>query len=111
MLTSLSTDPYARELRERNLKKIFGDIFIDVICLDTGADKDVSLINLAKKYQGNFWIEDKPENVMAGVDAGFKGILIEHGHNMDFQDTFVAKKWKDIYKLVTRNERDEKYRR
>jgi len=69
------------------------------------------LFELATKYPGNFWIEDKPENVMAGVDAGFKGILIEHGHNMDFQDTFVAKKWEDIYNLVTRHEHDENYRR
>ena len=111
VLTSLSLDPYAKELRIRNLNKIFGDCFIDVICLDTGADKNIALFELATKYPGNFWIEDKPENVMAGVDAGFKGILIEHGHNMDFQDTFVAKKWEDIYNLVTRHEQDENYRR
>lgn len=111
VLTSLSLDPYAKELRIRNLNKIFGDCFIDVICLETGADKNIALFELATKYMGNFWIEDKPENVMAGVDAGFKGILIEHGHNMDFQDTFVAKKWEDIYNLVTRHEQDENYRR
>jgi len=110
-VTSLSTDEYAKELRVRNLNKLFGDIFVDVICLDTGADKNEILANLSKKYTGNFWIEDKPENVMAGVDVGFKGILIEHGHNMDFQETFVAKKWEDIYNLVTRNEKDEEYRR
>lgn len=111
VLTSLSLDPYAKELRIRNLNKIFGDCFLDVICLETGADKNIALFELATKYMGNFWIEDKPENVMAGVDAGFKGILIQHGHNMDFQDTFVAKKWEDIYNLVTRHEQDENYRR
>ena len=111
VLTSLSLDPYAKELRIRNLNKCFGDIFVDVICLDTGADKNAELFELANKYAGNFWIEDKPENVMAGVDAGFKGILIEHGHNMGFEDTFVAKKWKDIYKLITRNEKDNGYTR
>ena len=42
-ITSLSLDPYAKYLRERNLKKLFGDAFIDVICLDTGADKDTIL--------------------------------------------------------------------
>ena len=110
-VTSLSTDEYAKELRVRNLNKLFGDIFVDVICLDTGADKNEILADLSKKYAGNFWIEDKPENVMAGVDVGFKGILIEHGHNMDFDGTFVAKKWEDIYNLITRNEKDEEYRR
>jgi len=111
VLTSLSLDPYAKELRIRNLNKIFGDIFLDVICLDTGADKDEALDQLAQKYQGNYWVEDKPENVMAGVDRGFTGILIEHGHNMGWEDTFVAKKWEDIYKLVTRNEKQEDYSR
>ena len=110
-VTSLSTDEYAKELRVRNLNKLFGDIFVDVICLDTGADKNEILADLSKKYAGNFWIEDKPENVMAGVDVGFKGILIEHGHNMDFDGTFVAKKWEDIYNLITRNEKVEEYRR
>jgi hypothetical protein len=111
VLTSLSLDPYAKELRIRNLNKIFGDIFLDVICLDTGADKDEALDQLAQKYQGNYWVEDKPENVMAGVDRGFTGILIEHGHNMGWEDTFVAKKWEDIYNLVTRNEKQEDYSR
>jgi hypothetical protein len=48
---------------------------------------------------------------MAGVDRGFTGILIEHGHNMGWEDTFVAKKWEDIYNLVTRNEKQEDYSR
>ena len=110
-VTSLSLDPYAKELRTRNLQKLFGDAFIDVICLDTGADKDEILMELKETYQGNYWIEDKPDNVMAGVDAGFTGILLEHGHNMGWEDTFVAKKWEDIYNLITRNEKQEDYSR
>jgi len=111
VLTSLSTDPYAQALRERNLKKIFGDYFVDVICLETGADKDEALAELAQKYQGNYWIEDKPENVEAGVKAGFQGILIEHGHNMNFDGSFVAKKWEDIYNLVVSSEKPQPYTR
>lgn len=111
VLTSLSTDPYAQALRERNLKKIFGDYFVDVICLETGADKDEALAELAQKYQGNYWIEDKPENVEAGVKAGFQGILIEHGHNMGYEDAFVAKKWEDIYNLVVSSEKTQPYTR
>lgn len=101
-VTSLSTDPYAKELRVRNLKKLFGDIFVDVICLDTGADKDEVLADLAKTYKGNWWIEDKPENIDAGNAVGFKGILVEHGHNMNWSgDAVVAKTWEEIYNVVT----------
>ena len=105
VLTSLSLDPYAKKLRIRNLKKIFGDCFKEVICLDTGADKDEALAQLSKKYKGCWWIEDKPANAEAGVRAGFKSILIEHGHNMNWQfdsdiDITVAKNWEAIYDTV-----------
>ena len=72
--------------------------FSKVICLDTGADKDEALERLAKKYKGSYWIEDKPVNPKAGVDVGFKGILMEHGHNMNKEvDGYVAKNWEDVY--------------
>ncbi len=108
VLTSLSLDPYAKMLRERNLKKIFGDCFKDVICLDTGADKDEALMELSKKYKDCWWIEDKPDNAVAGVGAGFRSILIEHGHNMDWKfedwlDITVAKTWEEIYDIVRQN--------
>lgn len=100
-VTSLSLDPYAHMLRERNLKKLFGDAFVEVICLDTGADKDEILAELSKKYQGNFWIEDKPENLKVGIECGFNGILMEHGHNMDHKEPgYVVKNWEEIYLYV-----------
>ena len=102
VLTSLSKNPYAQKLRKRNLTKVFGNIFEEVICLDTGADKDVDLEKLYKKYGNVWWLEDKPENVDAGIDAGFKGILVEHTHNMEYKGKAdVVKDWKQIYKLIT----------
>jgi|TARA_B100001094_G_C17938271_1_gene674218 FMN phosphatase YigB (HAD superfamily) len=101
-ITSLSLDPYAKELRERNLNKLFGDAFIDVVCLDTGADKDEILVEYGAKYPGNYWIEDKPENLNAGIDVGLNGILIEHGHNMDYTgNANIVKNWNEIYNLIT----------
>ena len=105
-LTSLSLDPYAKALRERNLAKLMGKYaFSKVICLDTGADKDEALERLAKKYKGSYWIEDKPVNLEAGINVGFKGILLEHGHNMDSNvNGYVAKNWEDIYNHIIDNE-------
>lgn len=100
-VTSLSLDPYAKELRIRNLRKLFGDFFVDVICLDTGADKDEVLGELAKTYKGNWWIEDKPENADAGIKVGFRGILVEHGHNMSYQGSaIIVKNWEEIYNEI-----------
>ena len=101
-LTSLSLDPYAKELRIRNLKKLMGDSFMEVVCLDTGADKDEILAEYGAKYPGNYWIEDKPENLKAGTNVGLKGILIEHGHNMNEEvDGKVVKNWEELYSYIT----------
>ena len=101
-ITSLSLDPYAKYLRERNLKKLFGDAFIDVICLDTGADKDTILEEYGQKYPGNYWVEDKPKNVNWGIDAGLNGILVEHGHNPDYKgNATIVKNWQEIYSIIT----------
>jgi FMN phosphatase YigB (HAD superfamily) len=100
-ITSLSLDPYAKYLRERNLKKLMGDAFLDVVCLDTGADKDEILIEYGKKYPGAYWIEDKPENVDWGINAGLNGIIIEHGHNLDYNgEANIVKNWEEIYNLI-----------
>ena len=102
-ITSLSLDPYAKYLRERNLKKLMGDAFIEVVCLDTGADKDEILKEYGAKYPGAYWIEDKPENVNWGIDAGLDGVLLEHGHNMDYTgQANVVKNWEEIYELITK---------
>ena len=111
-ITSLSLDPYAQELRERNLKKLMGDAFINVVCLDTGADKDEILAEYGKKYPGNYWIEDKPQNVDWGIDAGLNGILMEHGHNMNYTgDARVVKNWEEIYNIITSSQKVEPYSR
>ena len=53
-----------------------GDAFIEVVCLDTGADKDDILVEYGKKYPGSYWIEDKPENVQSGMNVGLQGIQL-----------------------------------
>jgi beta-phosphoglucomutase-like phosphatase (HAD superfamily) len=79
-ITSLSLDEKARMLRISNLKNIFGkDVFVDVVCLDTGADKDAAL----EPYRdsGLWWIEDKVENAECGYNLGLRCVLVAHEHN------------------------------
>lgn len=102
VVTSLSTNRYAQKLRKRNLEKLFGtNAFRKIKCLPTGADKDEYL---HKHYNntGHFWLEDKPENAVAGQKVGLKPIIIEHGHNMDYTgDIPVIKNWEEFYNMVT----------
>ena len=101
-VTSLSLDPYAQKLRKRNLAKLFGEnTFEDVICLDTGADKDDVLIDLSYQYQGCYWIEDKVVNAQLGSDIGYDAILMEHGHSLKAKGAFkVVKNWEGIYNEI-----------
>lgn len=100
VITSLSLDKNAQRLREMNLRKIFGDAIENVICLDTGADKDEAL----EPYRNSnmWWIEDKPQNADVGHNIGLNTILVEHGHNMHHRCNYaLVKNWKQIYKLIT----------
>jgi len=100
-ITSLSTDHWAGELRRMNLERFFGrGTFYRVQCLDTGADK----VEALKEYDpGHWWVEDKPENALAGLEAGHKPILISHSWNMDFKhpDVKRADNWQEIYNIIT----------
>lgn len=100
VITSLSLDQDAQRLRDMNLRKIFGEAIEEVICLDTGADKNEALENF--KDSQLWWIEDKPSNADVGHQLGLKSILIEHGHNMHHECPYpIVKNWKEIYDLIT----------
>ena len=99
VITSLSLDKNAQKLREMNLRKLFGNAIEQVICLDTGADKDQAL----EPYRdsGMWWIEDKPQNADVGHNIGLRSILVEHGHNMHHACNYdVAKNWRQIYDII-----------
>jgi len=106
-ITSLSLDPSAGKLRKMNLEKMFGPTaFTKLVCLDTGADKD-EFLDEHYADTGYYWIEDKMENAIAGLNLGLQPILIEHGHNMNDSVPVGMKKvvkWKEIYEYIISNE-------
>ena len=100
-ITSLTKDENAQELRKMNLRKLFGQTaFEKFIFLDTGADKDEAL----EQYRdtGYWWIEDKITNAQVGQQLGLKSLLMEHGHNMDYEDNNIprVKNWRDVYERI-----------
>lgn len=100
VITSLSLDPDAQALRQQNLRELYGDVFERITCLDTGSDKDQALA--AYEGTGCWWIEDKPENAMAGLENGLRPILITHDHNRDFRHDHVqrADSWQQVYDII-----------
>ena len=100
-ITSLSKDENAQELRTMNIRKLFGKTaFEKFIYLDTGADKDEALEPY--RNSGLWWIEDKIVNAEAGHAVGLKPLLMEHGHNMDYENPEIPrmKNWRDVYERI-----------
>lgn len=100
-ITSLSEDVYAKKMREMNLAQLFPTSRFDFVeCIDTGADKDASL--MPYKDSGMFWIEDKPENAQLGADLGLNAIMLRHQHNAKFDDARVkvVDNWAQLVKYV-----------
>jgi hypothetical protein len=100
-ITSLSTNPTSQKYRQQNLDRVFGEgIFTRLVCLSTGADKN----HVLDEYRntGFYWVEDKYQNALAGVDAGLQSLLIRHPHNevFDHPDIRMVENWCDIYKIV-----------
>jgi hypothetical protein len=100
-VTSLSKDENAQELRRMNLRKLFGaTAFEKFVFLDTGADKDQAL----EPYRNSnyWWVEDKIVNAEVGHELGLKSLLMEHGHNMDYENPNIprVRNWKEIYDLI-----------
>lgn len=105
-ITSLSKDRNAQKLRKMNIRKLFGETAFDkFIILDTGADKDEVL----EQYRdtGCWWIEDKIDNALAGLSVGLNPLLVEHGHNMDFEHPRIprVKNWREIYEIIVSESR------
>jgi len=99
VITSLTKDPFACELRTQNLQRVFGPtVFERFIYLDTGEDKDEALL----PYEGSdcFWIEDKRENAEVGMQLGLNSILMAHEHNTGSYIPRMSD-WKSIYSHIT----------
>jgi len=100
VITSQSVDADAQRLRRDNLERVFGDVFDRVLCLETGSNKDEALAEYVGT--GCWWIEDKPENALAGLAQGLRPILLTHDHNCDFEHAHVtrANNWQEIYQII-----------
>ncbi len=99
-ITSLSSDHWASELRRMNLERFFGrSAMRRVRCIETGSDKD----DILSEYpRGHWWIEDKPANCLAGLEAGHNPIIIDHPYNRWFSHPDVprAENWKQVHSII-----------
>lgn len=96
VITNVSDSPTAKLHRTFNLEKIFGiNCFNDIICLPINSGK---LETLKKFAPGHLWIDDKPSNAEAGLEAGHRSILYSLPHNQDYHHPGIPRvgNWQHI---------------
>lgn len=102
VITSQTNLPQAQQLRIKNLENTFGkEVFHGFTFLDCGGDKELVLQEWAQEGD-YYWIEDKIENAMCGLDVGLQPILMRHDYN-EISDKQIPGfwSWKEIYEHIT----------
>ncbi len=103
VITAFGQDEYAIRLRKRNLRKLFGDVFEEILFVDLLKSK----LELLKLYEPAIWIEDKPSAAEEGNSVGHKTFLFRHGHNEHMSTTHEITRvdsWKEIYTSIVSDE-------
>ena len=103
VITSLSLNPYAQQLRTSNLQKIFGtEVFDEFVYLDTGASKEDTLHKYSEFYPGAYWIEDNIKNAFDGQEVGLQPLLIKHPHIKveDPKNIPLMSNWRAVYEQI-----------
>jgi len=104
-VTAMGLDPYAKQIREINLERLFGyDTFEDVIVTDM-YDPD-SKVEPLRQLNGKgrlLWVEDKPSNAEIGLNLGYETFLMDHLYNQEYDeggDIQRVNSWADICRVV-----------
>jgi len=96
VISSLNADKYAQNLRARNLKHIFGDVFdyIDSSLSHTQGKRKV----LEDRYKGKdyIWLEDKVSNAIAGDEVGLNTYIMDMPYNKEYKGKRIQN-WKELY--------------
>lgn len=100
-ITSCGDNEDIHNMRINNIRTYFGEIFDVIHCLGIGEDKTKYL----KMYNKSWWIDDKVENVIDGMNVGHKSIIMTQPYNLDYNHDNVTRvnDWEDIYEIIALN--------
>lgn len=102
-ITSCSSDPEVIKLREENLRRAFGPIFKEVICLPLMESKVPSL----QRFPESIWVEDSLHGAKAGVEAGHWTFILDKPYNQIASLPRVSRvnSWYEIHERFYSNSR------
>lgn len=101
VLTKSGTFGHGEVLRKVNLINVFGDIFKEVIIIETYESKKGSLMKLKSKYDVLCFVDDYVKNIDDAVECGIHSVLLERTHNIKHKGTNgynFFRDWIELYK-------------
>lgn len=99
-VTSCSSEHGVVQRRRENLIRHFGH-FEDIICLPLGTRK----LDVLELYHPTWWVEDRFEHALEGVEAGHKAVLLNRPHNQHLSHPGLirAQDWHEILVAIQRD--------
>ena len=100
-ITSSGTSLITRAFRRKNLDDLFGTDQINSIQVcELHGDKSPILENF--KDTGYIWVEDSPQNAMAGKNLGLEPLLMNTPMNAEKDDLGIRRvdTWEEIVRIV-----------
>lgn len=95
-ISSAGEAPETLEMRERALRRHFGDVFSDVTLLRGGASKQETLA----KYPATFWLDDHPDHIESGRRCGHHAIHVERRGAQYSDETHRISSWEEFYHFL-----------
>lgn len=100
-VTACGDSPITTALRKVNLYSEFGDIFLEEHFVPVNGSKLAVLQDLAARYDVRMFVDDRPKNLEAGIEAGVPVALMKAPHNRDQRDKYTcAYSWYELLDIV-----------
>ena len=77
VISSCGSEPSTLAMRERNLVRVFGEVFDEVIAIPLGVSKQTHLAT----FEPSVWIEDNYHNALSGLQFGHRTFMLRRSHN------------------------------
>lgn len=100
-VTSAGLNYVTKLHRATNLKNHFGDVFVDVHCIDLLKSKR----DILKQWKDSryIWVDDLVDNYDDGMSVGLTSVLVTHSHNANCHGYLRVdehRPWEEIYSLA-----------
>ena len=103
VVTSIGSSEVSHHYRSTNLNALFGDVFNEINCIETGASK----AHILERWAGTgyFWFEDHMRQAEAGYEVGLKSVLLNHPYNEKYLTDLFPRivgnnPWEQVYHMV-----------